>query len=171
MRRTSVIVSALLMPVVLVPVLLVPVHVFQIEALPEQSVLYLTRVTPGFRFALGYTHSVEGCPVWDYLRVDEQYTMITYKTEFWSSRTGLPYAAFGNEIFRAEGDHFVIENMHRPVPAIEQWVDSRYDNTIRFTDGREYKLAALAGNRLLRMSIERKRLGEYLYYITAHASR
>ncbi|MDI6616297.1 MAG: hypothetical protein QME27_06250, partial [Syntrophaceae bacterium] len=73
--------------------------------------------------------------------------------------------------FRTEGDHFIIENMHRPVPVIEQWVDSRYDNTIRFPDGREYALAALAGNRLLRMTIERKRLGEYLYYITAHASR
>ena len=171
MRRKSVIVSALLIPVVLVPVLLVPVHVFQIEALPEQTVVYRARVTPGFRFALGYTHSVEGCPVWDYLRVDEQYTMVTYKTEFWSSRTGLPYAAFGNEIFRAEGDHFIIENMHRPVPTIDQWVDSRYDNTLRFPDGREYELASLAGNGLVRITIERKRLGQYLYDMAAHASR
>ncbi len=149
---------------ILVPVLLVPLHVFQIKALREDTVLYLERVKPGFRFSLGFMHSVERCPVWDYLKVDDDYNMVTYATEFWSSRTGLPYAAFGDETFRAEGDHFIIENMHRVIPAVNQWVDAEYDNTIRFGDGREFKLASLAGNTLLRMTIERIRLGYYLYH-------
>ncbi len=158
------IVSTFLIFLILVSVLLVPVHVFQIKALREDTVLYLERVKPGFRFSLGFMHSVERCPVWDYLKVDDDYNMVTYATEFWSSRTGLPYAAFGDETFRAEGDHFIIENMHRVIPAVNQWVDARYDNTIRFGDGREFKLASLAGNTLLRMTIERVRLWYYLYY-------
>jgi len=149
---------------ILVPVLLVPLHVFQIKDLRENTVLYLEKVKPGFQFSLGFIHSVEHCPVWDYLKVDDDYNMVTYATEFWSSRTGLPYAPFGDETFRTEGDHFIIENMHRVIPAVNQWVDAEYDNTLRFGDGREFKLASLAGNTLLTMTIERIRLGYYLYH-------
>ena len=155
----------------LVAVLFVPLHVFQIKALRKETVLYLEKVKPGFRFSLGSIHSVEHCPVWDYLKVDDDYNMVTYATAFWSSRTGLPYAAFGNETFRAEGDHFIIENMHRVIPAVNQWVDARYDNTIKFEDGREFKLASLAGNTLLAMTIERMRLGHYLYHKVKQANR
>lgn len=155
----------------LVTVLFIPLHVFQIKALREDTVLYIERVAPGFRFSLGFIHSVEHCPVWDHLKVDDDYHMVTYATEFWSSRTGLPYAAFGDETFRAEGDHFIIENMDRVIPAINQWVDAEYDNTIRFGDGREFKLAALAGNTLLVMTIERMRLGLYLYHKVKQANR
>ena len=90
--------------------------------------------------------------------------MVTYATKFWSSRTGLPYATFDNEIFRIEGDHFIIENMNRVIPSVNQWVDATYDNTIRFADGREFKLASLAGNTLLQMTIEQIRFGYYLYH-------
>ncbi len=160
----NVIASTVLVFCILVAILLVQLHVFQIKVLREDTVLYLERVRPGFHFSLGFMHSVEHCPVWDHLKVDDDYRMITYATEFWSSRTGLPYAAFGDETFRAEGDHFIIENMHRVIPAVIQWVDTEYDNTLRFGDGREFKLASLAGNTLLGMTIERVRLGYYLYY-------
>jgi len=162
--RRKVILSTSIIFLVLVTISLVPVHVFKIEALREGAVLYLERVTPGFRFSLGFMHSVEHCPVWDHIKIDDDYNMVTYATEFWSSRTGLPYAAFGNETFRAEGDHFIIENMHRIIPSINQWVNNKYDNKLRFGDGREFKLASLAGDTLLRMTIERIRLGNYLYH-------
>lgn len=165
------IVSTFLIFCILIPVLLVPLQVFQIKALREDTVLYLERVKPGFRFSLGFIHSVEHCPVWDYMKVDDDYTMVTYATAFWSSRTGLPYAVFGNETFRAEGDHFIIENMHRVIPVINQWVDATYDNTVRFADGREFKLASLAGNTLLGITIERIRLGYYLYHKVKQSSR
>jgi len=162
--RRKVILSASIIFLVLVPIWLVPVHVFQIEAPREGAILHLERVTPGFRFSLGFMHSVEHCPVWDHMKVDDDYNMVTYATEFWSSRTGLPYAAFGNETLRTEGDHFIIENMYRVIPAVNQWVNGKYDNTLRFGDGREFKLASLAGDTLLRMTIERIHLGYYLYY-------
>lgn len=163
MCRKIITVAALIF-VILVPLLFVPLHVLQIKALREDSLLYCERVQPGFRFSLGFMHSVEHCPVWDHLTVDDDYRMVTYATEFWSSRTGLPYAAFGDETFRAEGDHYIIENMHRVVPAINQWVGAAYDNTLRFDDGREVKLASLAGDTLLAMTIEPVYLGYYLYH-------
>jgi len=160
----KVIAVTFLIILIFTPVLLVPLHVFQIKDLREGTVLYLEKVKPDFQFSLGFIHSVEQCPVWDYLKVNNNYQMVTYATKFWSSRTGLPYAAFGDEIFRAEGNHFIIENMNRVIPSVDQWVDATYDNTIRFGDGREFKLASLAGNTLLQMTIEQIHLGYYLYH-------
>ncbi|MBN2569203.1 MAG: DUF1850 domain-containing protein [Deltaproteobacteria bacterium] len=170
MRRKVILLSSIIF-LVIVPISLVPVHVFQIEALREGIILHLERVTPGFRFSLGFMHSVERCPVWDHMKVDDDYNMVTYATEFWSSRTGLPYAAFGNETFRAEGDHFIIENMHRIIPSVDQWVNTKYDNSLRFEDGREIKLPSLAGDTLLRITIERIRLGYYLYHMSNQSIR
>jgi len=167
MHRIVIAVTALVC-VILLPLLFVPLHVLQIKALRGDTVLYVERAQPGFRFSLGFMHSVEHCPVWDHLKVDDDYRMVTYATEFWSSRTGLPYAAFGDETFRVEGDHFIIENMHRVIPAINQWVDARYDNTIRFGDGREIKLASLAGDALLGITIEPVCLGYYIYHKALH---
>ncbi|MRR38449.1 hypothetical protein EG829_28135, partial [bacterium] len=49
---------------------LFPVHVLQIDALREGSPVFVRIVRPGSEFALGYIHSVELSPVWDYFRVD-----------------------------------------------------------------------------------------------------
>lgn len=140
---------------------LAPLHVFSIETPRNGRLLYLRTVSPGDEFALSFIHSVENCPVRDHIRIDSGYRMVTYATEFWTSRTGLPYAPFGDEIFSAEGDHFRIGNMNRIIPEIYQWVDKKYENRLVFGDGKEIMLPDLAGDTLLKMSVTRVRLAQY----------
>ncbi len=143
---------------VLLSVGLLPVHLFEIRAVRQDRLVYVQAVQPGFRFALGFIHSVENCPVWDYLHIDGHYRMVLYKTAFWSSRTGLPYAAFGQEVFAREEDHFTISNMHRVIPVIYQWVAAEHGNTLKIGDSREMPLAALAGDTLLQIGVRPARL-------------
>jgi len=138
-----------------------PLHVFSIETPRNGRLLYLRTVSPGDGFTLSFIHSVEHCPVRDHIRIDSGYRMVTIATEFWSSRTGLPYAPFGNETFAVEGDHFRIGNMNRVIPEIYQWVNKRYANRLVFSDGREIALPDLAGDTLLKMSVTRIRLAQY----------
>jgi hypothetical protein len=74
-------------------------------------------------------------------------------TEFAESRTGLPYAAFGEEVFERRADHFLISNMHRRVPEIYQWVNARYENTLRINGHRDILLATLADQTLLHIYV------------------
>jgi hypothetical protein len=138
------------------------VHVLEIRAERENRTVFIRTVQPGFHFKLGFTHSVEQCPVMDYLKVDEKYRMVLYKTAFWSSRTGLPYAAFGDEVFRAEGDHFTISNMHRVIPGLHQWVEKKYHNSLTFGEAQSIDLATLAGDTLLCIDVKRMKLWMYV---------
>ncbi len=130
-----------------------PRHVLLIEDVPGTRPVLVQRVQPGWQFSLGFLHSVENCRVWDHLTISPTYEMVVVSTEFAESRTGLPYAAFGEEVFENRGDHFRIGNMHRLVPEIYQWVDARYENTLCIDGRRDIALASLAGNTLLHMRI------------------
>ena len=129
------------------------VHALLIEKMPEARPVYVARVRPGDGLSMGYLHSVEHCRIWDFLRIDPNGGMVVVATEFAESRTGLPYAAFAGEVFQRRGDGFRISNMHRPVPEIWQWVNAEYENTLKINDGREIRLAALAGDTLLHIRI------------------
>jgi hypothetical protein len=140
-----------------------PVHILLIEDLPEEQPVYARAVRPGDRLSLGFLHSVEHCRIWDHLKIDDDYGLMVVATEFAESRTGLPYAAFGEEVFERRQDHFRISNMHRPVPEIYQWVDARYQNTLKFNGDTPVQLASLAGNTLLHLRIDRLNLAEWAW--------
>lgn len=126
-----------------------PVHVLFIHDMEKSSPVFATLVKPGDSLSMGFIHSVENCRVWDHLRIDDDYGMVVVGTEFAESRTGLPYAAFKDEVFERREDHFFIGNMNRPIPGIYQWVDARYDNVLKLDGKQDVHLAGLAGNRLL----------------------
>jgi hypothetical protein len=139
-----------------------PVHVLQIDALKEGSPVFVRIVHPGSEFALGFIHSVELSPVWDYFRVDDSYRIILYETAIRSFNTGLPSTLTGEEKLHREGDGFRISGVNRVLPSIDLWVHERTDNTLKVKDD-SLKLYSLAGNTLLRISIRKACLGEYLY--------
>jgi hypothetical protein len=130
-----------------------PLHALLIEDMCGTGPVLVQRVQPGWQFSLGFLHSVEKCRVWDHLAISPTYEMVVVSTEFAESRTGLPYAAFGQEVFENRGDHFRIHNMHRLVPEIYQWVDARYENTLCLDGRPDIALASLAGNTLLHLRI------------------
>ena len=139
-----------------------PVHVLEIDALREGSPVFVRIVHPGSEFSLGFIHSVELSPVWDYFRVDDSYRIILYETAVRSFNTGLPSTLTGEERLRREGDGFRISGVNRVLPSIDLWVHERTDNTLKVKDD-SLKLYSLAGNTLLRISIRKTCLGEYLY--------
>jgi hypothetical protein len=132
-----------------------PLHALVIADHRAGEPVFARLVAPGQTFSLGFMHSVEHCPVYDRLQVDTDYTMVVVETGFASSRTGLPYAAFGDEVFHREANGFRITNMHRSVAEIFQWVDERYDNTFQFNDSPQIRLSSLAGDTLLHIRIEK----------------
>ncbi len=140
----------------------VPVHVLQIDALREGKPVFVQIVRPGSEFALGFIHSVELSPVWDYFRVDDSYRIILYETAIRSFNTGLPSTLTGEERLHREGDGFRISGVNRVLPSIDLQVHERTDNTLKVRD-KSLKLYSLAGNTLLRISIREASLGEYLY--------
>lgn len=132
-----------------------PLHALVITPFRAGEPVFARIVAPGETFSLGFMHSVEHCPVSDRIRIDNRYTMVVVETEFATSRTGLPHAAFGQEVYHRESDRFRITNMHRPVAEIFQWVNHRYDNTLQFDGAPPIRLASLAGDALLHIHIQK----------------
>lgn len=130
-----------------------PLHVLRIDDMQHPRTVFLRPVRPGNQLSIGFLHSVEHCRVWDHLTISPDFEMVVTATEFAESRTGLPYAAFGEEVFERRGDHFRIGNMQRRIPEIYQWVDARYENTLRINGGEDIRLSSLSGNTLLHMTI------------------
>lgn len=141
----------------------IPFHILQIDVLKEERPVFVRIVRPGNEFALGYIHSVELSPVWDYFRVDDSYRMILYETAIRSFNTGLPSTLAGEERLHWERDGFRISGMNRVLPVIDLWVHERTDNTLNVGDSDPLKLYSLAGNKLLRISIRKTTVGSYLY--------
>ena len=141
---------------------LFPVHVLQIDDLRGDRGVYLRTIRTGDRFTLMYRHSVELCPVWDFYRIDGEHRIVLDETVFASSNTGLPSVLTGQERFTRGEKASRISNIGRILPAVEVWVDRRYDNTLEF-DSQKVRLAELAGNTLLRLRISRITLAEYGY--------
>lgn len=149
----------------------IPFHVLQIDVLREERPVFVRIVRPGNEFALGYIHSVELSPVWDYFRVDDSYRMILYETAIRSFNTGLPSTLTGEERLHWERDGFRISGMNRVLPVIDLWVHERTDNTLKVVGIIDpLKLYSLAGNTLLRISIRKTNLGSYLY-LKAYTTR
>ena len=153
----------LLLLAIAVPVAgLFPVHVLQIEDPRKERVVFVRSLQPGDRFSLMYRHSVELCRVWDYFRIDGQYRLVLDETVFGSSNAGLPSVLGDGERFTRGATASRISNMRRILPAVEIWVNRRYENTLEF-GGRKILLPELAGDTLLRFSIRKVILFEFLY--------
>jgi hypothetical protein len=138
-----------------------PVHALQISAVKRDRVVYLQRICPGDRFSTGYVHSVELSPVHEFYRLDQDCRMILTGTTFRSSNVGLPYAAFGEEVFHTETNGFRITNMHRVIPRLLIWADQSYQNRLQFKD-QDLALYEFAGNTLIEVQIETLCLSRYL---------
>jgi hypothetical protein len=147
---------------VLIAAALAPVHVLTISAVKKHTILLVRRIRANDCFSHRSIHSVELSPVQDYFRVSEDYGITLFETRFRSSNVGLPYAAFGEEVFMQQGDGYSITNMSRKIPELLIWANERYDNTL--TMGTEsWPLYAFAGNILLRIGVDRVSLMNFIF--------
>lgn len=133
----------------------IPLHGLEVrESGGVGRVMFVKRVAPGDTFTLSFIHSVEKSEVTDYFRIDDDYRIILYQTEFGSLNTGLPAVVSGGEVFERTDRGFRLSNLNRVLPEIQLWVHEDYGGSFAM-DGRVVSLPALAGNGLLRISTRR----------------
>jgi hypothetical protein len=143
-----------------------PLHTLQIMVVKQNKLVYLQQIAPGDHFSTGYVHSVELSPVQEYFYIDQDYRIILRETTFHSSNVGLPYAAFGKEVFHSEANGFRISNMNRVVPELLIWADQHYENRLQFRD-QDLALYGFNGNTLTQVRIATWRRGAYALAKTA----
>ncbi|MBW6485993.1 MAG: DUF1850 domain-containing protein [Syntrophobacterales bacterium] len=137
-----------------------PLHFLQIENQRTGKALLVRRVLAKDKFSLRYKHSVELCSIWDGYLVDDRYRLVLDETVFGSSNTGLPAILGEGEILSRAGNNYRIANMRRVLPHVDFWVNKKYENTLEFA-GDNINLPSLAGDSLLRLSIQKASLFEF----------
>lgn len=133
----------------------VPFHALEVKGADGAGrVVLLQRVSPGDTFSLSFVHSVEKSNVTDFFRIDGDYRIILYQTEFGSLNTGLPAVVSKGEVFERTERGFRLSGLARVLPEIRLQVSAAWGGTLTM-DGREVSLPALAGDGPVRISIER----------------
>jgi hypothetical protein len=140
----------------------VPLHVLEVRgAGGAGTVLFMKRVAPGDTFTLSFVHSVERSDVTDHFRIDDDYRIILYQSDFGSLNTGLPAVVSGGEVFERTGRGFRLSNIGRVLPEIRLQVSAEWGGTLA-VQGRVVSLPGLAGVGPVRISIERVSAWELL---------
>jgi hypothetical protein len=130
-----------------------PVHALEVcKSDGAGMVVFLERVAPGDTFTLSFAHSVEKSEVIDYFRIDGDYRIILYQTEFGSLNTGLPAVVTEGEVFERTGTGFRLSGLRRVLPDIDLQVSTAWGGTLAMK-GKNVFLPALAGDGPLRVSI------------------
>jgi hypothetical protein len=133
----------------------IPLHGLEVrESGGTGKVVLLKRISPGDTFTLSFIHSVEKSPVTDYFRIDDDYRIILYQTEFGSLNTGLPAVVSEGEVFERTDRGFRLSNLNRVLPEIHLQVSVAYGGSLAM-DGTAVSLPALAGDGVLRISPRR----------------
>lgn len=141
---------------------LFPVHALTVSAVREGGTVLVRKIEPHECFSYHSIHSVELSPVEEHFRIGRDYDITLYETRFQSSNVGLPYAAFGDEVFAGGPEGFRITNMSRKVPQLLIWVNARYDNRLRL-GAESWRLNTFKGDTLLRIGVDRLPLFEFIY--------
>lgn len=162
MSKKSITITASLTVLALLSVLPFHLHVLRVEAVREHQTVFVRIIRPNDTFSTSYVHSVELSPVREYFRIDADCRIVLYETHFSSCNTGLPTTLSEHERLSHDGDHFRIFNMDRVVPCLDLWVDAQYDNTLQLRAGPPLRLPSLAGNTLLRVTVEEVSVFEFV---------
>lgn len=133
-----------------------------LEVTGAGQAVFMKRVAPGDTFSLSFVHSVEKSTVTDYFRIDGDYRIILYQTEFNSLNTGLPAVVSEGEVFERTARGFRLSGLARVLPEIRLQVSAAWGGTLAM-DGREVSLPALAGDGPLLISVRRVFAWELLF--------
>lgn len=169
-KKIFFITSGLVLIVIVIIVILffISVYTLELKTFEENKFIFKQKVQPGDKFTLKYKHSVELSPVWEIFIVDEKYQIVLIETDFLDHGAGLPYTAFGQEIFLSENNKFKIKNMHRIMPSpIYYMVGAIRGNYFYFKD-EEINLSSLLGDKLLTITINKYNFFNYFIRRSLH---
>ncbi|NLL61978.1 MAG: DUF1850 domain-containing protein [Candidatus Atribacteria bacterium] len=136
-------------------------HIITVKTVPEETVVFENRISPGQKIGLAYVHSVAQTPVWEFLGVDRNGNLILIETHFYDHGAGLPYTAFGEELFVSEDHMFKIKNMNRKIdlPLYYRIYQDR-GNILQF-ENHEIRLSDTIGDALLAIDVYRLNVFKY----------
>ncbi len=136
-------------------------HVLTIKKIPEEEIIFQEKIFPGKQFILIYTHSVAQTQVWEFFEIDNEGQLILTETHFYDHGAGLPYAAFGDEIFVSEDGKFKIKNMSRKIKTPLYYRVYQDRANIFIFENQEINLSETIGNGLLTIDIPNLKLIDY----------
>lgn len=125
-----------------------------VKTFPDEKIVFQNKITTDEVFALGYIHSVAQTPVWEFFKIDNNGKMVLIETHFYDHGAGLPYAAFGDEIFINEKNKFIIKNMQREIMLPLYYRIYRDRGNILLYKDQEINLSDIVGDRLLIIDIK-----------------
>lgn len=136
-------------------------YIITVKTMPEETVVFENRISPGQKIGLAYVHSVAQTPVWEFFGIDKSGNLILLETHFYDHGAGLPYAAFGEELFVSEDHMFKIKNMNKEIdlPLYYRIYQDR-GNILQFKN-HEIRLSDTIGNALLAIDVYRFNVFEY----------
>jgi len=140
----------------------IPIYTLDLKSFPDKEIVFSKRVLPGDEYTLKYTHSVALTPVWEMFRINKKYQIILIETDFLDHGAGLPYAAFGKEIFVEEDSKFKIKNMNRIIHTPFYYRIGAIREDIFYFKYKEINLSSLLGDKLLTIEINKKNLFNYI---------
>jgi len=140
----------------------VSIYTLELRSFSDEELIFQRKVQVGDKFTLKYTHSVALTPVWEIFIIDDNYQVKLIETDFLDHGAGLPYAAFGEEIFLNEKGRFRIINMSRIIDTPFYYrIGAIRENIFYFKDEEELDLSTLVGDTLLTLDIYKKNLFNY----------
>ena len=138
-------------------------QLLNIQDYPDGKVIFQHIVTPGEMFALKYTHSVAGTPVWEFFEINKKGELILVETHFLDHGAGLPYTAFKDELFVNEDDKFKIKNMSRKISLPLYYRIGKIRENHFIYKNNEINLSKQLGDSVVTISIVQSNLFDYFF--------
>lgn len=143
----------------------IPVYTLEISEPNNKKLIFRKIVKPDSLFETSFIHSLELSPVREFFKINSNYQIILYKTEYYSQGAGLPSTLNKGEMFKAEGEKFVISDINRLIDSIDFRVVKNANHTFRFTNNGYEKFINLSdslGDSLVRIKITKYNLLTFL---------
>jgi hypothetical protein len=133
---------------------------FEIDKFPENDNIIQEIVQQGEIIKTSYRHSIATTTVWEVYKVTEEASLIQTETHFYDSVAGMPYAAFGDEIFLMENGKYKIINMNRPISLPLRYnIGAIRENHLYLKD-KKINLSKITGDQLVTMNLKKMSLWE-----------
>ncbi|MFD1395517.1 DUF1850 domain-containing protein [Kroppenstedtia eburnea] len=128
----------------------------------EGTSLWSHPVSPGDRFIIRFTHSVDKTDVDEVIRVGKE-DLIIDSTVYQSFGAGLPSTLHGEETMELEDGKMRIDHLNRPQKSIDLFIGQVVANHRLVVDGKVIPLKKLSPpGTSVRLSVERENLFSYL---------
>lgn len=158
---------------ILLIISLTKIHFFNlvIKTFPDEKIVFQKKISPNQVFAFVYIHSVAQTPVWEFFKIGNEGKMILFETHFYDHGAGLPYAAFGDEVFVMEDNRFKIKNMYREIQLPLYYRIYKDRGNIFIFEESEINLSDTIGDALLTIDIDQLNIINYLFDFLKFRSR